>query len=287
MINANPAGSPEMTAIGSPERIKILMYHRIVKHDRVNPRHRIFAINVDDFRNQLRILERYGFTAITLADYHLFLGGELNLPKKPVIITFDDGYRDTYELAFPALREYGMTAVVFVVADPKIRYNYWDNHDGYPPAQLMTPEQMVELHAAGWEIGSHSLTHPRLAEICRDTAWEEISRSRMVLEMLLNAPVRSFAYPYGQVNEGLKDLVHQAGYAFGCGVYSGPASFGTDLFNIRRITPSAGNLSIPFWSQISLPYERVAWMRWKINRLVRRHGTVVAGFPENGGANAA
>lgn len=269
MMDREQAGRPvEMTAIGSPEKIKILAYHRIVKDTLVHPKYRKFTTNVDVFRNHLRILDRYGFTTITLLDYHLFLRGALNLPKKPIIITFDDGYEDTHQLAFPVLREYGMRAVVFVVADPKILFNYWDNCDGYPPARLMTHEQILELHTAGFEIGSHSMTHPRLTEIGRDEAWDEISRSRISLEILLNAPVHSFAYPYGLLNGELRELVCQAGYSFGCGVYTGPARFGADPYNFRRIYPTSGSATLPFWTRISLPYEKVGWTRWQLRRLL-------------------
>ncbi len=269
MMGYDQTGRPsETTAIGSPEKIKILAYHRIVKDDIVHPQYRAFATNVDVFRNHLRMLDRNGFTTITLLDYHLFLKGELNLPKKPIIITFDDGYEDTHRVAFPVLREYSMKAVVFVVADPKIRFNYWDKCEGHPPAQLMTHEQILDLHAAGFEIGSHSLTHPRLTEIGRDEAWDEISRSRICLEILLNAPVHSFAYPYGLLNGELKELVCQAGYAFGCGIYTGPARFGADPYNFRRIEPTSGSGSFPFWARISLPYEKVAWTRWQLKRLL-------------------
>src|SRR3990172_10485191 len=97
---------------GNPRKIKILMYHRIVDDKEANSKHWT-CIHVREFRRQLESLERWGFTAITFDDYRLYLQGELNLPRKPVVLTFDDAYLDTYENAFPLLQEYGMRAVIF------------------------------------------------------------------------------------------------------------------------------------------------------------------------------
>ncbi len=167
-----PAASEGVSA-RSPERIKVLMYHRIVNGDYVSPGEREFCIDAKVFRKHLRILERLGYSTITFNDYDLFKRGELNLPRKPIILTFDDGYLDTHEHALPVLREYGMKAVVFVVADPQVRMNDWDSGYDITPAPLMTPDQILELHAAGFEIGSHSLTHPRLTQVPRDAAWRK------------------------------------------------------------------------------------------------------------------
>lgn len=255
--------------IGDPGSIKVLAYHRVVKDDRIHPRLRMFATNVEVFRSHLRILERNGFTAITFRDYDLYLRGELNLPRKPVIISFDDGYSDTHELAYPILREYGMTATVFVVAAPTSPFNYWDRCDSYAPAPLMSQAQILELHQAGIEIGSHSLTHARLTDVSREQAWDEVTRSRMLLEILLNSPVRTFCYPYGLVNRDIRELVRQAGYSLGVGVYSGPARFGHDPFNIRRIHPSGSNFSLVFRTQLTVTYERFSWARFRLRGLIR------------------
>ena len=94
--------------------VKVLMYHRVVEDKAISDAH-WSCVYVEDFRRQLELLDRWGFTAITFEDYRLFQSGELNLPKKPVILTFDDGYLDTYTVVFPVLQEYGVKAVVFVL----------------------------------------------------------------------------------------------------------------------------------------------------------------------------
>src|SRR5690349_15935066 len=135
---------------GSPKKIKVFMYHRIVDDDHLARRYWT-CLHLRDFKKHLELIDRCGFTTITFDDYRLYLNGELNLPRKPVILTFDDGYLDTYQLAFPALSEFGMKAVVFAVADRKIKGNIWDNHLGFPPAQLLAQQQIIELANEGFE----------------------------------------------------------------------------------------------------------------------------------------
>src|ERR1700741_3912283 len=185
---------------GDPHKIKVLMYHRVVDTVSLSGGYPELCVHVDDFRQHLLHLERWGFTAITFNDYRLFLAGEINLPKKPVVITFDDGYEDNYEFAFPLLQEFGMRAVFFVLGDRQMKASTWDQNSSIPIGPLMTEEHILELHRSGFEIGSHSLTHPKLSHLPREKAWDEISRSRQLLEILLNAPVHTFAFPYGLVN---------------------------------------------------------------------------------------
>src|SRR5437879_3481834 len=112
--------------------MNVLMYHRIVDDESRAQRHWT-CVHVDNLAQQLHMLDRCGFTTITFNDYRLSLSGQVNLPRKPVVISFDDGYLDTYRLAFPVLRELGMKAVVFVVAGKNVKSNIWDRHIGVPP----------------------------------------------------------------------------------------------------------------------------------------------------------
>lgn len=177
------------------KKIRVLMYHRILPRGVTAYGNELF-LDKEMFRQQLALLDRWGYTAITFQDYHLILEGQLDFPRKPVILTFDDGYLDMFENAYPLLEEYGMRAVVFVLADRTIRTNTWEPHHAASKAPLMNEQQILELHEAGFEIASHGLTHEDLSSLPADRAWEEISRSRMLLEILINAPVYSFAYPF-------------------------------------------------------------------------------------------
>ena len=254
--------------LGTPRKIKVLLYHRVVPDDR-GAAGSEFEVPVRNFRRQLQVLDRLGFTPITFVDYMLYLRGELDLPKSPIIITFDDGYEETFTCAFPVLQEFGMKAVVFVITDPHIVTNVWDKETTGTEAPLLKAQHILEMHSAGFEIGSHSLTHQRLTSLPRDACWEEISRSRMLLEIMLNAPIRTFSYPYGDLNDEVKQLASEAGYTAACAAWSGPAVFGTDRFEIRRLLID-GRMSLPgFAARVIVPYHRYRWLVWMLRRLVR------------------
>ena len=249
---------------GNPQRIKVLLYHRVVDSPGLSIEYPGTCIHVRDFRQHVTSLERWGYTTITFEDYHFYLEGELHLPKKPVIVTFDDGYADTFENAFPVLQEFGMKAVVFVLGDRRIRIDEWNSKRGYPLAPLIDDYQLLELHRHGFEIGAHSRTHRSLVTLPLHQAWEEISQSRIGLEYVLNAPVRSFSFPYGTTNEVMKRMVEDAGFIIGCGTYSGPPVFGKDVFEIRR-TLIEGNITpTRFGLRLFAPYEYYAWLRSKV-----------------------
>ncbi|HUN65095.1 MAG TPA: polysaccharide deacetylase family protein [Bacteroidota bacterium] len=285
-MELNPSEHHEQWGEGNPQKIKVLMYHRVVNAVNVSYAYPGMCISTQEFHNQMSMLERWGFTSITFEDYRLFLRGELNLPKKPVILTFDDAYLDFHENAFPVLEEFGMRSVVFCVADKKLSANFWDKSNGLPLAPLMNEQQLLELHAAGHEIGSHSLTHPILPRLVREKAWDEIYRSRMMLEILLNAPVKTFAFPYGNLNDATKKMVQDAGYETACATFSGPPKFASDPFEIRR-TLIQGNLSpLHFALMLFTPYEYVGWLRWKLKKLFRGGGAASAKPPASPGISS-
>ena len=244
--------------LGDPSSIKILLYHRISQE--ADNR---WTVSCDQFRRQLEYMVRNNYTAITFRDYHLFEQGELNLPKKPVVLTFDDGYADLYTCAFPLMREYGMKGVVFVLGDRSIRENRWDTNGFAGGEPLLADEQVLELQEADFEIGSHSLTHRRLTQLDRPDAWDEISRSRMALEILLNNPVRSFSYPFGVLSAGVKSMVKEAGYRIGCGAWTGPARFGVDLLETRRVLVHRGTGISAFAARLTSLYVQYRWAIWR------------------------
>ncbi len=255
-------------ALGRPEKIRVLLYHRIIG-DNENPQDDIWAIKISQFRRQMALLDRLHYTTITFADYRLFLENALNLPRKPIIISFDDGYLDTYERAFPVLSKFGMRAVIFVVADTGTTTNKWDLALGRSEAKLMNEQQILELHTAGNEIGSHSITHPKLTVVSRQEAWEQISRSRILLEIMLNSPVRTFSYPYGILNKEIRGLVADAGYSMACAAWSGPIRFETDPFEIRRTLILGKTGVLKFLFQLLPPYQIYSWFLWRFKMIVR------------------
>lgn len=234
--------------------IKVLMYHRIVTDRALSDRH-WFCVHVNDFERQLGLLDRWGFSAITFEDYRLYRRGELDLPRRSVILTFDDGYLDTYEVAFPVMKKFRMKGVVFALGERRIRTNVWDEHIGLPSAPLMEGHHLVELHMEGFEIGAHTMTHADLMSLTEDAVWKEVTRSRMLLEILLNDRVLTFSYPFGSTDGRIKSIVANAGYDFACAGEAGPAVFGADPLEIKRIKISNSTGTIGLALRVLAPFE--------------------------------
>ncbi|MEW5798542.1 MAG: polysaccharide deacetylase family protein [Bacteroidota bacterium] len=247
--------------------IKILMFHRVVTNESLALKHP-FCLHVSEFRRHIEWLDQHGFVPITLEDYRLYYDGQLDLPRKPIILTFDDGYLDTYEVAFPVLSEFGMKGVVFVLGDRSVKNNTWDWKYNGSPAPLMENHHLLEMSEAGIEIGAHSMTHAKLTMLDERTAWNEISRSRILLEIVLNKPVLSFSYPYGFVNESVKRMVSDAGFTHACSVWSGPLLFGKDNFELRRIPVLNSSTTISLAVKLSAPFQYYSWLRSKFKNMI-------------------
>lgn len=251
---------------GLPEGLKVLMYHRIVDDKDLADKSRL-CVHTGVFRNHLAMLTKLGFTPVTFRDIKLFMDGEIRLPKKPVVITFDDGYLDTYNKARPLLIEFGMRAVIFVLGDRNLIDNVWDKpNSNVPVAPLMRDYHIKELHEKGFEIGAHSVNHSDLRKKTWKEVYSEVKKSKLILESILGSPVLSFAYPYGSVNSKVKQITKECGFYFACSVYSGPATFGKDLFEIRRLTITNSATAGNFFLRLKTPYEYAEWLWWKIKR---------------------
>jgi peptidoglycan/xylan/chitin deacetylase (PgdA/CDA1 family) len=237
---------------GDTQIIKPFLYHRLTD-DRAITRLQPLAVHEHDFKMHLDLLDRWGFTAITFNDYHLFQQKRLHLPRKPVIITIDDGSEEAYNLVMSMLQESGCKAVIFVPVDAAARGNGWDHVGAQRP--LMSPAHLRHLSAEGIEIGSLSMTGRSLTMIPHDEARNEIAVSKQRLEMILGEPVLSFAYPLGQVGRALKSMVREAGYAFACAWSTGPGTFGDDLMEIRRLSIGTRVGAVGLALRVRAPFE--------------------------------
>jgi peptidoglycan/xylan/chitin deacetylase (PgdA/CDA1 family) len=215
-------------------RILILMYHMIEKtNKRIEKR---YALSPDRFRRQLGYLKRKGYTPISLDDlYEYFLRRTISLPQKPVIITFDDGYMDNYENAYPILKECGFPAAVFIIGGFVGNTNVWMKSEGYPERPMMGWREIEDMKKDGITIGSHTMNHLRLSILKTEDARKEIDGSKKFLEDKLGVPVDHFAYPYGDMNASFRHIVKTAGYKTACSTRSGFNSDGIDLFELRRL----------------------------------------------------
>jgi peptidoglycan/xylan/chitin deacetylase (PgdA/CDA1 family) len=205
----------------------------------------------------MRSLKKRKFTALTFKDYLSFRNEERPLqefPKKPVIITFDDGYQNNIDLALPILQEYQFKAVIFALGNMQIRNNAWDIEKGEPADLLMNAEQLKSLSDAGIEIGAHSLSHRDLTQLSCDEAYHEILQSKLNLEQLLQTKVVSFAYPYGYYSDSVKSLTKKAGFQIAVVTDRGGMHIEQDLFEIFRVSMFPSDDPWKFWKKTQTWY---------------------------------
>ena len=252
---------------------KVLMYHRVLDDSEKNPSF-FWCVTQSQLRTHLGLLQKWGYTCISFEDHSLAMKEQLILPKKPVILTFDDGYEGVYKYALPIMKEFGVRATVFAIGNRSIRSNLWDSYVNSGGAPLLSDEMICDLHRLGFEIGSHSMTHPDLTKLQPNEAWDEITRSKVTLENLIQAPVISFAYPYGLSNAELEGMVKSAGYDYGVGVFSGPPRLSTNFYNIRRTRMVATTNTIEFAVKILTPYSHYRWLLWKARRRLAGHKSI-------------
>ncbi len=179
------------------------MYHRI---DLLRPSlpaiTRRLTVTPTDFRGQMLWLKRNGFHAVSQLQVFDALERGAPLPSKPIMITFDDGYRDVLWNASPVLERLGMPATEYVIT----------GRTSGPDPSFLTWGELPVLEQRGITVGSHTVTHRPLTWLSSADALAELRDSRQALERHLGHPVQWFAYPYGDENAEVVDLARQAGY---------------------------------------------------------------------------
>ncbi len=221
-------------------KLPILMYHKV---DRLPPgaRHPRNYVLPEQFDAQLAALTRWGYQTISFVDWLAYRRGERSprsLPRRPMILTFDDGYRSTYEIAWPLLQRHGCVATVFLVSDLVGKTNAWDADELQEP--LLGPAEIAELRAGGIEFGSHTRTHAPLTTVSPHQAKAELGDSRVALARLLGEPVRVLCYPYGKQNPAVRALAREAGYEAAVIARRRLNSTATDPFRLARLRIDLG-----------------------------------------------
>ena len=222
---ATAAAAPQSTDYGAI----VLCYH-IVE----SPQDPRMEVSREAFRQQMRYLAMTGYNVIPLRDlYDYVMGKRASLPKNAVVITFDDGWRSTYTEVFPEMKRYGFPFTVFI----------YPNIIGQT-SHAMNWKQLKEMSDAGVDIESHSLTHPfltrrRHADLDQRAynAWleRELIESKRMLERATAKPVQFLAYPFGDYDHVLADMVGKAGYEAALTCESGKVRRGSNPLKMRRV----------------------------------------------------
>ncbi|MDA8219952.1 MAG: polysaccharide deacetylase family protein [Dehalococcoidales bacterium] len=220
----NPGPTPT-TVLATSTKAPVLMYHYI----RVNPdpSDKIGAglsVTPADFEAQMAFLAQRGYATTLVHD----LVDRSAWPAQTVAITFDDGYADAFEVAYPILRRYGFKATFYVIVD-------FVGRPGY-----MTWDQLRMLAADGNAIGSHSLSHPDLRTLGGDELRRQLVDSRVRLERELGMPVSDFCYPAGLFDDAVLAAARGAGYRAAVTTKITWFTAGSDRLSVSRVRVAGG-----------------------------------------------
>ncbi len=233
---ASPSAAPTPTPIPIPVhsgrmiRIPILTYHYIGNNP--NPADKArdnLEVTPDKFEEQMKYLAENGYNAISLDTMYAILKGQAQLPPKPVIITFDDGYIDFYYNAFPILRRLNIHAVSFIPTG-LVGSSYY-----------MTWSQIKEIDSSGLvSFQAHSVTHPNLTALVDPQLTYQLVESKKTLEAQLGKPVNFLAYPYGISDQRVWDAAKKAGYLGAVGTWFGSSLSEGTIYDLPREKISGG-----------------------------------------------
>jgi peptidoglycan/xylan/chitin deacetylase (PgdA/CDA1 family) len=237
------------------QQLRIFMYHNIGTPPLGASLPKLY-VETEQFDRQCRLLSRLGIRGVSMGEgLQALRAGQSN---KLVVLSFDDGYTDNLTNAAPILQRYGFHATCYVVSGAIGGHNAWDAQILGVEKPVMDQVAIGQWLEAGHEIGSHTVTHPRLAQLDRTRAAYEISESRRQLEEVTGSPVEHFCYPFGDYDDQSVELVREAGYVSAVTVRRGPALQADDPLRLPRISVNGGRGMFKFGLHAATPY---SWLR--------------------------
>ncbi|WP_199821094.1 polysaccharide deacetylase family protein [Selenomonas massiliensis] len=204
-----------------PTGFPILEYHMVTEHP--SPDAKPYVVPPEDFAAQLDDLAAQGYTTITPQDYARARKGKQQLPEKPIILTFDDGYEDNWRVVLPMLEERGMKAAFYMVTNKIGQPGYltWDN--------------LFDLERHGMEIGGHTANHLPLTTLSPEQQRDELRLSKLMLEWRGLKTIYSFSYPNGAYDDGIVAMLEEEQYLTAVTGEAGLNTLTTNPYLLRRV----------------------------------------------------
>lgn len=226
--------------------IVVLNYHQVS-----DQHYSALTMHPKDFRIQMEYLKTHGYHPITTKQLDEYMTAGKELPDKPVLITFDDGYEDNYIYAYPILKEYNFPATIYMIGD------------SFDQPRFLKTWQLKELMANGIEIESHTYHHIPLTKQQPDALRADLVLLRQTFLDKLGYNPKYIAYPQGFLRDDNLKVVQEAGYRMGFTVDPGFATVGSDLLRIHR-TPI---FEVPYRNQcfvFRLHFPKLVSMLWHV-----------------------
>ena len=236
-----------------PEGFPILEYHMVQQEDPKDAY--AYNVPVEDFQQQLDYLQEQGYTTISIRDYLRAKKGLLQLPEKPIILTFDDGYESNYKELLPILEERGLKATIFMVTNDI-------GKDGY-----LSWQQLKDREKRGIEIGSHTANHLPLTGRSLDEAREEVKLSKLLMEWNGMKTIYTLSYPNGKYTTDLEQMLKEEEYLAAVTGDAGLNTFDTDPYQLQRINIPHPNFGLTEFKWRLLKGRIFAQLGWSQHKI--------------------
>ncbi len=184
----------------------ILAYHSI------DESRSFVSIAPAQFEEQMHYLWSRGFKSISLRENIQYRMLEKPIPSRRFVLTFDDGYKNNYDIAFPILKKFGFTATIFVVTGLIGKVSSWVEHENMLILPLLSWDEIIEMKKYGIDIQPHTQSHPDLTTLDIKKIKEEIINSKGEIEKRLGDMVDLFCYPYGRFDNRVVEVLQQSGF---------------------------------------------------------------------------
>jgi peptidoglycan/xylan/chitin deacetylase (PgdA/CDA1 family) len=250
-------------------RIPILMYHSVAEEDEsaLQPYFWI-ATTPARFLQQMALLHEQGYRTTNLASAMASLQAGRGTAEKTVVITFDDGYRNFCQHAFPALERFGFTATIFLPTA-----SIGEQPQVFNRRECMTWSEVRDLQQRGISFGSHTVTHPQLHGLSAERIREEILQSRQTIEEKTGCEVDTFAYPYafpqtdGPFKAMLRGILEESGYRYGVCTRIGRAGAASDPLFLERLPVNSADDGPLLQAKLAGAYDWVGRLQSVAKRL--------------------
>lgn len=244
----------------STARVPILMYHQLTP--RPAPEFSRYAVTPRRFAAQMACLSLMGYRAVGLDA----VVERRQLPRRAVVITFDDGIDGCCEHAMPVLQARRFSAIFYVVAGLVGQRSRWMRSEIGIELPLMDWPALRMLGAAGFQVGSHTMTHPRLPTISPAACREELQASRQLLEDRLGHEVVDLAYPFGAFDRSVQSTAAAAGYRSACSTRRALAAVADDALALPRVNIYGHDSLLDFACRVRSARSARDVLRWRPGR---------------------
>lgn len=232
------------------QKIPVLMYHHLAENINNNT-----VISPNNFENQISALKAEGYHAISAQELYDYFNNQIELPEKPILITFDDGYLSNYEKAYPILKKYDMHAEIFVIASrivhtknvypkeiAKMNWDQLNEMQDYITIQSHTWDSHYKLTSKNGRvygaINGPSYINGQLEsqQQFEERVRHDLLYSRQIIKEKLGYEPIAISYPYGNQSPATIQIVKEAGFKMGFVIQNKSVRMGDDLFSLSRIT---------------------------------------------------